>query len=235
MRDHRRGFTLIELLVVIPIIAILAAILFPVFARARENARKANCMSNFKQLALGVMQYVQDYDELYMPYYNFGITRPGTTVNGQGSNFWFELAMPYMKNTGVLKCPSYNGTTIGYHYGCNYNYVFSNFEADGWPPESGDSLAQITKPAETVMFVDSTNYISNFDPGVASTGGTYYGRVDGRHMDGAGVAWCDGHVKWMKREAIAGGTQTANLAAGSGSMPPAPARVQWYWSDSATK
>src|SRR5437763_14058162 len=89
-----QGFTLIELLVVIAIIAILAAILFPVFGRARENARRSSCQSNLKQLGLGFLQYIQDNDELY----------PKSTGDaGQG---WGGRIFPYVKNTQVFKCPS---------------------------------------------------------------------------------------------------------------------------------
>src|SRR5512142_2127535 len=100
---NRTGFTLIELLVVIAIIAILAAILFPVFAKAREKARQSSCGSNVKQLMLGIMQYTQDYDELY-------------PMGGNGAPFnrrWHQLIDPYVKNTQVLVCPSASviGTT----------------------------------------------------------------------------------------------------------------------------
>lgn len=90
------GFTLIELLMVIATIAILAAILFPVLARARENARRATCQSNLKQLGLGTAQYVQDYDERY-PLYDGG--NPATTG-------WGRAVQPYVKNFQVFKCPS---------------------------------------------------------------------------------------------------------------------------------
>jgi prepilin-type N-terminal cleavage/methylation domain-containing protein len=92
----RRGFTLIELLVVIAIIAILAAILFPVFARAREKARQASCGSNVKQIALGVLMYVQDYDEMFS---NLGwCTTPRL--------YWWDNVMPYVKNSQLFLCPS---------------------------------------------------------------------------------------------------------------------------------
>jgi prepilin-type N-terminal cleavage/methylation domain-containing protein/prepilin-type processing-associated H-X9-DG protein len=97
-RAARRGFTLIELLVVIAIIAILAAILFPVFARARENARKASCMSNMKQLGLAVMQYTQDYDETMPP----GIA----AYEGWWQVTWAGLVQPYTKSLQVFQCPS---------------------------------------------------------------------------------------------------------------------------------
>src|SRR6187551_558294 len=95
-RTGRRGFTLIELLVVIAIIAILAAILFPVFARARENARRSSCQSNLKQIALGIKQYIQDYDEM-MPRYYYATT-PNT--------YWNNAIDPYVKSTQIFDCPS---------------------------------------------------------------------------------------------------------------------------------
>ena len=95
----RRGFTLIELLVVIAIIAILAAILFPVFARARENARRASCQSNLKQLALGIIAYVQDYDE------KLPIVL-GNNVNNDNGYGWAGSTQSYLKSTQILQCPS---------------------------------------------------------------------------------------------------------------------------------
>jgi prepilin-type N-terminal cleavage/methylation domain-containing protein/prepilin-type processing-associated H-X9-DG protein len=96
----RTGFTLIELLVVIAIIAILAAILFPVFARAREQARKTACLSNFKQLGLSMMQYAQDYDETFPVRYGDFDQTTGL------QNTWETLCYPYIKNWDVFKCPS---------------------------------------------------------------------------------------------------------------------------------
>jgi prepilin-type N-terminal cleavage/methylation domain-containing protein/prepilin-type processing-associated H-X9-DG protein len=97
--SHRNSaFTLIELLVVIAIIAILAAILFPVFARARENARRSSCQSNLKQIGLGVMQYTQDYDETFPPL--------GTLIPGACRPNYFQIIYPYIKSTQVMQCPS---------------------------------------------------------------------------------------------------------------------------------
>src|SRR5690554_4144515 len=98
---RKSAFTLIELLVVIAIIAILAAILFPVFARARENARRASCMSNLKQIGLGFMQYIQDYDER-LPYGKL------EDVNGDaiGETYWHVSVQPYLKSNQILRCPS---------------------------------------------------------------------------------------------------------------------------------
>lgn len=102
-RARKKGFTLIELLVVIAIIAILAAILFPVFARARENARRASCSSNLKQIGLGVMQYSQDYDEKLPARVYFG------GAPGEGS--WRDVIQPYVKSTQLFACPSNTGNT----------------------------------------------------------------------------------------------------------------------------
>src|SRR5471032_1752630 len=98
---RRKGFTLIELLVVIAIIAILAAILFPVFARARENARRASCQSNLKQIGLGMLQYAQDYDERipFGVFAGYGNSLP----DGIG---WAGPLYPYLKSAQIFVCPS---------------------------------------------------------------------------------------------------------------------------------
>jgi prepilin-type N-terminal cleavage/methylation domain-containing protein len=104
----RKGFTLIELLVVVAILALLAAILFPVFSRARENGKRASCQSNLKQIGLGILQYVQDYDER-MPFVLIGATPSGTA-----SGRWIHTVQPYFKSYALLRCPShygFNGTT----------------------------------------------------------------------------------------------------------------------------
>jgi prepilin-type N-terminal cleavage/methylation domain-containing protein/prepilin-type processing-associated H-X9-DG protein len=123
----RTAFTLIELLVVIAIIGIIAAILFPVFARARENARRASCQSNMKQTALGILQYTQDYDEHLPSVHDYGgdysgnhpaygqpIIHTGKFAGIHDSQwqkpiYWCELILPYIKNTQIFVCPSYRG------------------------------------------------------------------------------------------------------------------------------
>ena len=97
------AFTLIELLVVIAIIAILAAILFPVFARARENARRTSCLSNMKQIGLGALQYSQDYDEKWMPW------EDAYTFPGGAPSSWDLTMQPYLKSTQVITCPNDSG------------------------------------------------------------------------------------------------------------------------------
>src|SRR5262245_15655599 len=118
-RPRGRGFTLIELLVVIAIIAILAAILFPVFAQAREKARQGSCLSNMKQMALAVHMYAQDYDEILPPYndavFDFGNPDPTTRKRSDGpwrTNYLWCL-QPYMKNQQIQACPSMGGQEGG--------------------------------------------------------------------------------------------------------------------------
>ncbi len=142
------GFTLIELLVVIAIIAILAAILFPVFAQAREKARQTACLSNTKQLSLGVMQYAQDYDE----------TLPVVGTTGTMRGTWMTQIYSYVANKDVFSCPSLGG--VGYS---NQGGVYGNASAYGWNwnlgtlPEnnqSGYPLSELRNPAETIIIGD---------------------------------------------------------------------------------
>ena len=143
---RKQGFTLIELLVVIAIIAILAAILFPVFAQARESARKASCLSNMKQLGLSLVMYVQDYDEAYPAY---GVNAPyiGTPdVEGGNPNYpafwqWMWVIQPYIKNKAVLVCPSDPSK------GKNYNWEDYNNE----PNPTCDNMWDIPTPISYAM------------------------------------------------------------------------------------
>ncbi len=220
------GFTLIELLVVIAIIAILAAILFPVFARARENARRSSCQSNLKQQGLAIMQYTQDYDEKFPMVVMADATyptMPGGIWSG-GNWFWPQLAYAYHKSTKVFFCPSSSfpvqsgapeNAKEG-HYGANV-YVLSS----ALPPVA---LASVVAPAGTYMLMDSGSITNrqdwtldavgpSFIPGTEQFNGVMTDANDGfsnaangeaarkdyangRHFKGINVAYVDGHVKW---------------------------------------
>ena len=107
--NTKKGFTLIELLVVIAIIAILAAILFPVFARARENARRSSCQSNMKQIGLGLIQYMQDYDEITpFAYHGYDPQTNGSASNQTPGWVWNDMIYPYVKSEEIFNCPSWS-------------------------------------------------------------------------------------------------------------------------------
>jgi prepilin-type N-terminal cleavage/methylation domain-containing protein/prepilin-type processing-associated H-X9-DG protein len=195
------GFTLIELLVVIAIIAILAAILFPVFAKAREKARQSSCLSNFKQVSLACLQYAQDYDER--------MSALGDLRGGAVAYWWHDHVTPYMKNTQCLYCPSLKDD-----YGVGYNAQISSY----W--STAKSLGEFVRPAEDIMLAEMGQVgVTHLYGNVDFAGGCYgccagFGNsttrtslVDGppvanaaaeRHNGGANIAFIDGHVKWSK-------------------------------------
>ena len=190
----RYGFTLIELLVVIAIIAILAAILFPVFAKAREKARQASCLSNVKQITLGMLQYAQNYDEIFCKNCSYN------AVRGAYDRWDTFLIQPYIKNSQVLVCPSSRLSTYGYSQYLGLGYG-----------TSGASLSDCTKPAETIMIADAYSYCmlpsSWRRPNVGTPLGSAYGGVtaacgwrtpNAPHNEGANFGFADGHAKWLK-------------------------------------
>ncbi|MFQ3611150.1 MAG: DUF1559 domain-containing protein [Fimbriimonadales bacterium] len=167
----RRGFTLIELLVVIAIIAILAAILFPVFAQAREKARQTTCASNLKQIGLAIMQYVQDYDEFYPP------SQTGGGSTGIIQRTWYTLVDPYVKaqhserhwmdpnqrhhpgRGGIMSCPSYPVQNQGGQYGVHYDIFADLFNCctPSTPRRSSHqvtALARIEAPADKIIVAE---------------------------------------------------------------------------------
>jgi prepilin-type N-terminal cleavage/methylation domain-containing protein/prepilin-type processing-associated H-X9-DG protein len=206
-KDFKRGFTLIELLVVIAIIAILAAILFPVFARARENARRASCQSNLKQIALGLFMYNQDYDEK-LPLFYFDLGGGGNYTDGISTagadQGWAQVLQPYLKSTQIFQCPS--ETTVQYvddatNKNAGYTDYWYNNQIDGLSDAAFDA------PSVTVLFGDGVGHTPDFntnggcsvDPCVAADTGL--ATIDAgahRHLTGANIAFADGHVKWEK-------------------------------------
>lgn len=213
---HRPGFTLIELLVVIAIISILAAILFPVFSRARENGRRANCQSNLKQLAMGVIQYSQDNDE--------HIAQRST--GGATGIIWTGQIYPFVKSTQVFLCPS----DIRRPTNTQLSLIIAGTTATGvnygmsWTLDSiaGAHMAAVKKPAETIMLADSDNlcYVkpAAADPftgaedrtnwpglhftsaAAAAPNGSTGAPVIYRHLEMANFAFMDGHVKALRKE-----------------------------------
>ena len=227
-RKYLRGFTLIELLVVIAIIAILAAILFPVFARARENARRASCQSNLKQVGLGLLQYVGDYDEI-LPFSFFGSAGNSTPAGASPDNYkWMDAIQPYVKSEQLFNCPSdsapnryeFRGGASGIGYGSyGLNGAYGSGPDNTTPPRSSllyrVSMASLETPATTVWVADNNNAASAANPGGSQ--GFFWGAapaVDAsktprqlqniveRHLDTTSILWCDGHVKAVKLDAL---------------------------------
>ena len=216
-KSRKSAFTLIELLVVIAIIAILAAILFPVFARARENARKASCMSNMKQIGLGIMQYTQDYDERFPQRYY------GDAGNRQQANTWRRNIFPYVKSTQLFSCPSNTNNTILADDSTPTNLSNAGLPADsplfyrsyaingantfgGTPPSEyvvGASLSQIPMTSECILVAEHSQgraYTGDMANDSSWGDPTY---VFKGHLNFCNFLFCDGHVKAMKPLATA--------------------------------
>jgi prepilin-type N-terminal cleavage/methylation domain-containing protein/prepilin-type processing-associated H-X9-DG protein len=201
-RPSFRGFTLIELLVVIAIIAILAAILFPVFAQAREKARQTACLSNMKQVGTGLMMYAQDYDEA-LP----------VQVN-QVQKFWLDTAapnwcrgiFPYVKNRQVYLCPSAGKETYpGYQPSPDGETSYMGNAA-----VMGRPLAAVPNPAEIIFLREhglsvGTSVLRPAGAGVNKYSEVNHPSYDALHSGGANKLFCDGHAKWGRKDALRSG------------------------------
>lgn len=199
-RSRRAAFTLMEILVVLAIIMLLAAMLFPVFSRSRESARRATCQSNLKQIGLSVLQYAEDYDSKTPPRYT------GTGAADRNPNNWRVLIYPYVKSIEIFRCPSNpenetsatdapaDGIDISASYAVNYNSgtglgVFGNNDGRDIVHD-----AMVTFPSETISVAETTSTRPDIDmDDIALFGELYAG-----HIGVSNYLFFDGHVKALK-------------------------------------
>ena len=217
-RTGTSGFTLIELLVVIAIIAILAAILFPVFARARENARRASCQSNLKQLGLGLLQYSQDYDEKFM-------------ADWDGRNGYKQTLQPYLKSAQIWVCPSNPNSSVT-HMDANPAQGMPEIKVSyvGNPrlivPEWGGgspALSFLQAPTTKILLSENLNRFYGIMYTDWTPGGPNNNMADlgfAGHLGTMNNLFADGHVKAMKPTATGTplnmwGTMDDNTGGGS--------------------
>ena len=190
----RHGFTLIELLVVIAIIAILAAILFPVFAKAREKARQTSCLSNLKQTATGWVMYTSDYDERTMKFCLDG---------GWGSWGCFYSGgylYSYTKNHQIWQCPSESNACVTLSAPAPTSCFVEGYGDYGYPcmTINAVSLAAIKAPAQVAMFIETTMKAPGTPNNSCAFASSRVDWVAGRHNDGTNLSYVDGHAKWQK-------------------------------------
>jgi len=215
---RRRGFTLIELLVVIAIIAILAAILFPVFARAREKARQASCSSNLKQIALAAIMYASDYDGRIADAWgcwngaNHGYWV--APIQGEGACQTISFYYPYMKNTQIVVCPSLEAQNS-----YTQNVVWGTFQSYGAPNLDllGEMVARTGRggflnpnisSADAILWTESYNImiwdwnVGGGDQDGITNGGSLWWRLELVHNHGMNCGFGDGHVKWRNYSSL---------------------------------
>ena len=199
--SRKSGFTLIELLVVITIIAILAAILFPVFSRAREKARAASCQANLKQIGLAMKMYMEDYDQV-------------NVIHTDGTWSWAWLLKPYHKNLQLFTCPSRArwgicNTTQCAGYSGSYVMALLKSTANTNDDSSGWHDADFYDPSRTLIVIDSPEYADALSKVTITQSGYTAALNDAqklsgltRHFDGINILWYDGHVKWMRADKV---------------------------------
>ena len=223
-RGLQEGFTLIELLVVIAIIALLAAILFPVFARARENARRASCQSNLKQMGLGILQYTGDNDELYplRRFAPFGTGAAYSSSDGSqrdyDQNSWRTSIQPYIKSTQLFSCPSNTDNSKATYdpefarsYAANWAYGADLVDRGVFNQTTPRALAEMASPAQTIAVceIKGVPYVafnverptspSYSDAGTGGGTSAGYGEMlYVGHLSTSNYLFADGHVKAMR-------------------------------------
>ncbi len=218
----RLGFTLIELLVVIAIIAILAAILFPVFARAREAARATSCRNNMRQLGTAMLMYVQDYDERY----------PGSwmgTAYAAGSGYtWRSSVLPYTKNAGIYQCPSHRVaapwdgspafTANEWNQQCGYGFNQIHWAGGAPTQASGATEASIDQTSSTILLGERDNATDQlaFQANTAYDYGATNVNASRRHSEMSNFLFADGHVKAMKADMVREDPATLRTQFGGG-------------------
>lgn len=248
----RKGFTLIELLVVIAIIAILAAILFPVFAKAREKARQASCLANIKQIGLGMLMYMDDYDQTY-PAANYPLDSTG---NLKGHNLgWANELYPYIKSYAMFKCPSApNGLKAQAVIGpCDYtyNYVlgsdnsaahftygqpnngYTYYRFTSWGPGQGSPLSEsmVEKPSTTACFWESyqtdgsTVAVEGASATISNPTSNIFFAPSLRHISGCNICAADGHAKFQQWPV----KETSQVIAGQDTASFAYFRMGSFW------
>ena len=219
----RRAFTLIELLVVIAIIALLAAILFPVFSKARENARRSSCANNFKQLGLAMVQYTQDYDELLAPFSQGSGYQGSLGYAGGDGPRWGDVIYPYVKSMQVYDCPSKSGAKLAKYPGgkwfdiSTYSYGYDSPSSAGTNfGVASRALSELDDVSGTIMFAEdgrqdtgtNAESVGREIPNASDTLASLGGRVNGFRHTGCNpndmnsyafnVVYVDGHVKWVR-------------------------------------
>jgi prepilin-type N-terminal cleavage/methylation domain-containing protein/prepilin-type processing-associated H-X9-DG protein len=186
---RKSAFTLIELLVVIAIIAILAAILFPVFGRARENARRSSCQSNLKQIGLGMLQYSQDYDEKFM-------------MEDDGQHAYKQTIQPYLKSAQIWACPSNprnQNIDFAANPSANMPAIVTSYSSNPrvvlpiWAGQKGLSLSFVNSPSQKIMVTESFNRYGYMYPWTSASSVVDDGYAG--HLGTANQLFIDGHVK----------------------------------------